>query len=71
MPPVGNGRKPTMSTQQRKRTDFSLRATEKLEARCDSSMRSTRRRDPPKEHAPADDSSGFQAELDNLREYIT
>ena len=50
-----------------------VHAAEKREVGCDASMRSVRRRDardPPKEHAPTDDSSEFWAELVNLREYI-
>ena len=52
----------------------SKRNVEKREIGRDASMRSVRRRDardPPKEHAPGDDSSEFWAELGNLREYIT
>ena len=48
-------------------------AAEKREIGSDATMQSVRRRDardPPKEHAPADDSSEFWAERGNLREYI-
>ena len=50
-----------------------VNAAEKREVGCDASMRSVRRRDaqdPPKEHAPADDSSEFWAELGKLRDII-
>ena len=50
-----------------------VNAAEKREVGCDASMRSVRRRDAkdlPKEHAPADDSSEFWAELGNLRDII-
>ena len=46
-----------------------IHAAEKREVGCDASMRSVRRRDagdPPKKHAPADNSSEFWAELGNL-----
>ena len=51
-----------------------VHAAEKRQIGCEASMRSLRRRgarDPPKEHALADDSSEFWPELDNLREYFT